>query len=115
MIVTGLLVAASLIVVNAHAAQRADAHVSNDFSLRLDYTDAAVQRDHPRAAQYVQKQPQRRISASRAKSIALERVRGAKFIDVQLVSSDTYRVRLKQNNGRIIDVYVDAHTGRVRK
>ena len=56
---------------------------------------------------------QRRISASQAKSAAMSRHRGAKFINVQLVG-DNYRVRLQQKNGRIIDVYVDARTGRVR-
>ena len=59
-------------------------------------------------------QAQRKISASQAKSAAMRRVRGAKFINVQLVNQGTYRVRLQQKNGRIVDVYVDAYTGRVK-
>lgn len=65
-----------------------------------------------RPAYFAQNQ-QRRISASRAKSIAQSKVRGAKYVDVQLVRPDLYRVRL-QKDGRIIDVYVDAYSGAVR-
>ncbi len=61
--------------------------------------------------QYAQR---KRISASQAKSAALNRVRGARFVNVQLVNQSTYRVRLQQKNGRIVDVYVDAYTGRVK-
>jgi len=61
--------------------------------------------------QYAQR---KRISASQAKSAAMSRIRGAKFINVQLVNQSTYRVRLQQQNGRIVDVYVDAYTGRVK-
>ncbi len=57
---------------------------------------------------------QHRISPSQAKSAAMRRVRGAKFVNVQLVGQNTYRVRLQQKNGRIIDVYVDAYTGQVK-
>ncbi|HHL42708.1 MAG TPA: hypothetical protein ENJ42_03755 [Hellea balneolensis] len=65
------------------------------------------------APTYFAQNQQRKISASRAKSIAQSRVRGAKYVDVQLVRPDLYRVRL-QKDGRIIDVYVDAYTGAVR-
>jgi len=63
--------------------------------------------------QYAQRKPQRRISASQAKSAAMRKVRGAKFVNVKLVNQGTYRVRLQQKNGRIVDVYVDAYSGRV--
>lgn len=74
-----------------------------------------LQEYRPNNAQtlYVQRQQQRRISASRAKAAAMNRVRGAKFVNVQLVNQGTYRVRL-QKNGRIVDVYVDAYTGQVK-
>ncbi len=62
---------------------------------------------------YAQRQPQRKISASRAKAAAMSRHRGAKFVNVQLVNPSTYRVRLNKN-GRIVDVYVDAYTGQVK-
>ena len=65
-------------------------------------------------AEMLYAQAQRRISASQAKSSAMRRVRGAKFVNVQLVNQSTYRVRLQQKNGRIVDVYVDAYTGQVK-
>ena len=61
--------------------------------------------------QYAQR---KRISASQAKSAAMRKVRGAKFVNVQLLNQSTYRVRLQQKNGRIVDVYVDAYSGRVK-
>jgi len=61
--------------------------------------------------QYAQR---KHISASQAKSAAMKQIRGAKFVNVQLVNQSTYRVRLQQKNGRIVDVYVDAYTGRVK-
>ena len=79
------------------------------YALRSDFNTSSERRPVSRYAQ----QRAQRISASQAKSIALNRVRGAKFINVQLVG-DAYRVRLQQKNGRIVDVYVDARTGRVR-
>jgi uncharacterized membrane protein YkoI len=63
---------------------------------------------------FAQRKQDRRISASQAKSIAQRRVPGAKFVNVQMSGRDTYRVRLQQKNGRIVDVYVDARTGRVK-
>ena len=63
---------------------------------------------------YAQRQPQRRISASQAKAAAMNWYRDAKFINVQLANQNTYRVRLQQKNGRIVDVYVDAYTGQVK-
>jgi uncharacterized membrane protein YkoI len=53
------------------------------------------------------------ISPSQAKSAAQANVPDATFVNVQLVNDDTYRVRLEKN-GKIIDVYVDARTGRVK-
>ena len=43
----------------------------------------------------------------------MSRVRGARLVDVQMVGPETYRVRLQRKNGQIVDVYVDAYTGRV--
>ncbi len=56
----------------------------------------------------------KRISASQAKSAAMSRVHGARFVNVQLINQSTYRVRLQHKNGKIVDVYVDAYTGRVK-
>ena len=54
-----------------------------------------------------------RVSASRAKAIALSHVRGSEFLDIRLIEGHTYRVRVIKK-GRRIDVYVDANTGRVK-
>lgn len=52
------------------------------------------------------------ISPSQAKSIAAKRVKGAKFVDISR-SGGTYRVRMLRKDGRVIDVMIDAATGRV--
>ncbi len=56
---------------------------------------------------------QRKISASEAKSIAMRRVPGAEVVDIVL-NGGTYRVRLIRRDGRVVDVFIDAATGRVR-
>jgi len=56
---------------------------------------------------------QRKISASEAKSIARKKVRGAEVIDISL-QGKAYKVRMQKKNGHVVDVYVDAATGRVR-
>lgn len=56
---------------------------------------------------------QRRISASDAKAIARRRVPGAEVVDISL-QGDTWRVRLIRKDGRVVDVSIDATTGRVR-
>ena len=55
---------------------------------------------------------QKAISASQAKSIAAKRVRGAKFVDISR-SGGKYRVRMLRKDGRVVDVLIDAATGRV--
>lgn len=54
---------------------------------------------------------QRMISASEAKAIARRRVPGAKYVDMSR-NGKIYKVRL-QKDGRVIDVLIDATTGRV--
>jgi uncharacterized membrane protein YkoI len=56
---------------------------------------------------------QNRISASKAKSIALKRVDGGEYVDLRLVGN-TYIVRVRAPGGRIIDIRIDATTGRVK-
>jgi uncharacterized membrane protein YkoI len=65
------------------------------------------------ALRYADRKDERKISARQAKSIAQSRYPGAKFINIQN-TGNAYRVRLQQKNGRIVDVYVDARSGRVR-
>ncbi|NNC37810.1 MAG: hypothetical protein EX271_00590 [Acidimicrobiales bacterium] len=63
---------------------------------------------------FAQRSGDRQISASQAKSAALRSRPGSKFVNIQMSGNGTYRVRLQQKNGRIVDVYVDARTGRVK-
>lgn len=55
---------------------------------------------------------QNMISPSKAKSIAARRVPGAKFVDISR-SGGQYRVRMLRKDGRVVDVLIDATTGRV--
>lgn len=57
---------------------------------------------------------QRQISPSQAKSIALRRVRGGEVVDISR-NGNTYRVRVIAKDGRVVDVYIDAATGRVKR
>lgn len=63
----------------------------------------------PRYIQFAQK----KISASQAKSIARSRVKGGEVVDISL-RNNTYRVRVIARDGRVVDIYVDASTGRVK-
>ncbi len=54
-----------------------------------------------------------RISYSKAKSIARSRYPGAEVVDIKL-NGETYRVRMVLQNGRIVDVLIDAASGRIR-
>ncbi len=60
-----------------------------------------------------EKQAQRQISASQAKSIAMSQVRGGEYIDLRK-SGNTYIVRIRDRNGRVVDIKIDATTGRVK-
>ena len=92
---------------------RADAPTNEAAFITAHQIAGHVERSVERPVQYAQAK-ERRISASQAKSAALRHVRGASFVNVQLVNSSTYRVRVQEKNGKIIDVYVDARTGRVK-
>ena len=56
---------------------------------------------------------QRKISASEAKSIAKRRAGGGEVVDISR-NGNTYRVRVIRKDGRVVDVLIDATTGRVR-
>ena len=56
---------------------------------------------------------QRIISASEAKSIAKRRAGGGEVVDISR-NGNTYRVRVIRKDGRVVDVLIDATTGRVR-
>jgi uncharacterized membrane protein YkoI len=65
--------------------------------------------ESPQYEQFAQK----KISASQAKSIARSRVPGGEIVDISL-RNNTYRVRVIAKNGRVVDIYIDASTGRVK-
>jgi len=56
---------------------------------------------------------EKRISYSKAKSIARSRHPGAEVVDISL-RGNTYRVRLVLKNRQIVDVLIDAVSGRIR-
>lgn len=56
---------------------------------------------------------QREISAREAKAIALARVPGGEVVDIRR-TADAYRVRIIARDGRVVDIVVDAATGRIR-
>ena len=52
--------------------------------------------------------------APEAKSIARRRVKGGEVVDIAR-NGDTYRVRVIARDGRVVDVFIDANTGRVKR
>ena len=109
----GLLIASLALPAGTAAASSAQ-DASNRARILQNQPNWQIQRPNMVQNLYVQNQSQRKISASSAKAAAMSRYRDAKFINVQLVNQSTYRVRLQQKNGRIVDVLVDAYTGRVK-
>jgi len=57
---------------------------------------------------------QNAISPAQAKSIALGRVPGGEVVDINR-RGDTYRVRVIARDGKVVDVYIDANSGRVKR
>jgi uncharacterized membrane protein YkoI len=89
------------------------ASANNGYGVRFD----PQARSSPWVQSYAPPQRLRRyvqntISPSKAKAIAAQRVPGAKFVDISR-SGGQYRVRMLQKNGKVIDVLIDAATGRV--
>ncbi len=76
----------------------------NPFSAPASFAPSV--NDTPRWAQ-------RKISASEAKSIARRRAGGGEVVDISR-NGNTYRVRVIRKDGRVVDVLIDATTGRVR-
>lgn len=76
----------------------------NPYSTQSNF--APTVNDVPRWAQ-------RKISASEAKSIAKRRAGGGEVVDISR-NGNTYRVRVIRKDGRVVDVLIDATTGRVK-
>ena len=58
-------------------------------------------------------QAQRSISPAEAKTIARRHVPGGEVVDIKR-RGDTYSVRVIKKSGKVVDVLIDANTGRVR-
>ena len=56
---------------------------------------------------------QRQITPQEARAIALSRVPGGEVVDIRR-TSNAYRVRIIARNGQVVDIIVDATTGRIR-
>ena len=76
---------------------------NNDYNISID--DSLVQE--------TLKVAQSQISPAQAKSIALSRVKGGQYVDLRR-SGNTYIVRVRAPGGRVVDIKVDATTGRVK-
>ena len=81
-----------------------NAHIASSYAPTANFAPAV--QDVPRWAQ-------RKISASEAKSIALRRAGGGEVVDISR-NGNTYRVRVIRKDGRVVDVLIDATTGRVK-
>lgn len=62
---------------------------------------------------HIWKDAQRSISPAEAKSIARKRVPGGQVVDIKR-RGDTYSVRVIKKSGKVVDVLIDANTGRVK-
>ena len=57
---------------------------------------------------------QRSITPAEAKSIAQKKYPGGEVVDIKR-RGDTYSVRVIKKSGKVVDVLIDANTGRVKK
>lgn len=57
---------------------------------------------------------QNSISPAQAKAIARKHVKGGEAVDVTR-KGETYRVRVIVKGGKVVDVFIDAKSGRVKK
>jgi len=73
----------------------------------------AEARGHKHYGNSVVKEAQRSISPAEAKSIARRRVPGGQVVDIKR-RGDTYSVRVIKKSGKVVDVLIDANTGRVK-
>jgi len=93
------------------AASHASAHYKTNSRSRYKQRDF-VTTDRRNDGYWLESQ--RSVSPAEAKSIARSRVKGGEVVDISR-RGDTYRVRVIAKNGKVVDVYIDANTGRVKK
>lgn len=106
------LLSASAMLPQFASAQQINPHTAYRTQPAVTQTHVRVQQPMPRRAQ-PRRFAQAKISYAQAKSIALRRHPGATYVNMQL-RGNTYHVRLRGRGGQIIDVSVDAVTGRAR-
>lgn len=73
----------------------------------------SIQTHQPSSNRIIIRLAQKKISASKAKKIARSQVRKGEVVDISL-RKNTYKVRLIAKNGRVVDVLIDARTGRIK-
>ena len=106
--IAGLAVAVLLLATSAHA-DSGKKRNKDPFKGLKGVSQSYMPQERNTMPQWAQ----RKISASEAKSIAMRRVPGAEVVDIDL-QGNTYKVRLIRRDGRVVDVFIDAVTGRVR-
>jgi len=109
--------AISIMVVESAANANVDTKLANAATftppIGLNTRQAINLRPIVDANQAIIRLAQKKISASKAKKIARGRVKGGEVVDISLKGS-TYKVRVIAKNGNVVDVLIDANTGRVR-
>lgn len=99
--------AALLMATPAQAKSKQSSPLDYAPSLTQSFTPSKItRREAPKWAQA-------KVSAAQAKSIARRQHPGSKFVDISR-NGDTWRVRLIKKDGRVVDVLIDANTGRVK-
>lgn len=92
-------------------------HILSGFlaaALSLGAVSAHAQNSWQNWTGQVTLEAQRSISPAEAKSIARKRVPGGEVVDIKR-RGDTYSVRVIKKSGKVVDVLIDANTGRVKK
>lgn len=82
-------------------------------SLSLGAISAHAQTSYWGESGVVVLEAQRSITPAEAKSIARKKVPGGKVVDIKR-RGDTYSVRVIKKSGQVVDVLIDANTGRVK-
>lgn len=101
-----LVILAAIVSTMTIAPQVCAAALVNPTAATVTSTDRSASGNVLRFAQV-------RITPSQAKAIALSRVPGGEVVDIRR-SGDFYRVRVIARDGRVVDIVIDANTGRVR-
>ena len=108
-IISGVFLGFAALFMSAGSAMAAT-QINLEIDISAEKPVVSVQK--PSDADFTQV-AQRQISASQAKSIAMSRVPGGQYIDLRK-SGNTYIVRIRDRNGRVRDIRIDATTGRVK-